>query len=128
MSINAISMLLRVLVLTMVQVLGDTKAILVSVSDDVEYGEDNKPTGKVLGVKYGGVCPAVRYMPLTVKVPALAPIITQEQIDAATDPIWITFDQFVGRLYLMRGELGITCKADKAILVRDGGKGHDKVD
>ena len=128
MSINAISMLLRVLVLTMVQVLGDTKAILVSVSDDVEYGEDNKPTGKVLGVKYGIVCPAVRYMPLTVKVPSLAPIITQEQIDAATDPVWITFDQFAGRLYLMRGELGITCKADKAILVRDGGKGHDKVD
>lgn len=128
MSMNTLSMLLRILVLTMVQVLGDTKAILVSVSDDVEYGEDNKPTGKVLGVKYGIVCPAVRYMPLTVKVPALAPIITQEQIDAATDPIWITFDQFVGRLYLMRGELGITCKADKAILVRDGGKGHDKVD
>ena len=78
---SMISLLLKVLVLTMVQVLGDTKAILVSVSDDVEYGEDNKPTGKVLGVKYGIVCPAVRYMPLTVKVPALAPIVTQEQID-----------------------------------------------
>ena len=123
---NTISLLLKILVLTMAQVLGDTKAILVSVSDDVEYGDDNKPTGKVLGVKYGVVCPAVRYMPLTVKVPALAPIITQEQIDAATDPIWITFDGFVGRLYQMRGELGITCKADKATLVRDGGTNHVK--
>ena len=118
---SMISLLLKVLVLTMVQVLGDTKAILVSVSDDVEYGEDNKPTGKVLGVKYGIVCPAVRYMPLTVKVPALAPIVTQEQIDAATDPIWITFDGFTGRLYQMRGELGITCKADKAIQI---GRAH----
>lgn len=123
---NTISLLLKALVLTMVQVLGDTKAILVSVSDDVEYGENNKPTGKVLGVKYGVVCPAVRYMPLTVKVPTLAPIITQDQIDAATDPIWITFDGFVGRLYLMRGELGITCKADKTTLVRDGGTNHVK--
>lgn len=127
MSMNTLSKLLRVLTLAMVQVLGDTKAILVSVSDDVEYGEDSKPTGKVLGVKYGVVCPAVRYMPLTVKVPTLAPIITQEQIDATAEPIWITFDGFIGRLYQMRGELGITCKADKAILVRDGGKGHDKV-
>ena len=126
MSMNTLSMLLRVLTLTMVQVLGDTKAILISSSDDVEYGEDNRPTGRVLGVKYGIVCPAVRYMPLTVKVPALAPIITQEQIDAATEPIWITFDGFVGRLYQMRGELGITCKADKAILVRDGGTSHVK--
>lgn len=43
-----INLLLRVLVLTMVQVLGDTKAILVSVSDDVEYGEDNKPIVTVI--------------------------------------------------------------------------------
>ena len=42
---NTISLLLKILVLTMAQVLGDTKAILVSVSDDVEYGDDNKPTG-----------------------------------------------------------------------------------
>lgn len=45
MSMNTLAKLLRVLTLAMVQVLGDTKAILVSVSDDVEYGEDNKPTG-----------------------------------------------------------------------------------
>lgn len=113
---NTLNFLLKVLTLTMVQVLGDTKAILVSISDDVEYGDDNKPTGKVLGVKYGIVCPAIRYMPLTVKVPALAPIITQEQIDATSDPIWISFEGFVGRLYQMRGELGLTCKATKAIL------------
>lgn len=116
---NSTNNIIKALVLTKAQVLGDDKAILVSVSDDMEYVND-KPTGKRLGTKYSVVCPKAKFMAVTVKVPDAVPAVTQEALDAAaaTDtPIWITFEGFSGRLYTMHGEVGVTCKADKAVLV-----------
>ena len=109
--------LLKMIVLTMVQVFGDDKAILTSVADDLEYGSDNKPTGRVLGTRYGVVCPKRKYAALTVKVPGLPPVITQAEIDNSEDPIWISFDSYVGKIFSMNGEIGISSKADKAMLV-----------
>lgn len=114
---NQIVSFLKVLVLTMVQVFGDTSAILVGVSDDMEY-VDGKATGRKLGVKYEVIADKMKYLPVTVKVPETTPILTKEEIEAAgTEPIRVTFEDFTGRLYIMRGELGLTCKADKAVLV-----------
>ena len=113
---------IKLLVLTMIQVFGDNKAIVVSVASDAEYDTDGKATGRVNGMKYEVVCPKMKYLSLVVKVPVLTPVITQEQIDASPEPIWITFDGFTARLYQMRGELGLTCKASKAIIVTDDSK------
>lgn len=125
---KSISQFLRVLILSMVQVLGDTKAILVAVSDDIEYVA-GKATDKVIGTKYEVVCPSMKYMTATIKVPSSA-IIRQDQIDAAASAgtqIWVTFEGFAGRLYQMNGELGVSCKAEKATIVSDaGGKTHEK--
>lgn len=114
-----ISDLFKALVLTMIQVLGDDKAILVGVGDDMEYVND-KATGKRLGTKYTVVCPKAMYATVTVKVPDAVPIATQEAlaVAATTDtPMWVTFEGFKGRLYAMRGEVGLTCRADKAVVV-----------
>ena len=121
-----ISTLFKAIALSMIQVMGDNKAILVSVADDLEYGDDNKPTGKVLGTKYEVICSKMKYIPLTVKVSTLPPIISQEQIDTATDPIWITFDGFAAHFYEMRGEIGISCKATKATLVHTEANKYEK--
>lgn len=110
----------------MAQVCGEEKAILISISEDKEYDSNNKPTGKIIGTKYSVVCPKRQYATVTVKVPDLVPVITQEALDGADNPVWITFDGFSGRLYQMNGDIGITCRAEKAILVKDGGKGHEK--
>lgn len=124
---NNFNNFLRVLTLTMVQVFGDTSAILIGVSDDIEYGDDGKPTGRKLGVKYEVIADKMKYLPVTVKVPEAVPIITKEEIEAAgAEPVRVTFEGFAGRLYLMRGELGLTCKADKAMIVKEGGTSHVK--
>lgn len=118
---SKLNVFLKLLVLTMVQVFGDTKAILIATSDDVEY-VDGKSTGRVRGTKYDVVCPAMRYMGVTVKVP-LPAVISQEQIDSAASTgtqIWITFEGFKGRLYIMDGNLGLSCKADSASVVQTG--------
>lgn len=114
---NVIYSFLKVLTLTMPQVFGDTSAILVGVSDDVEY-VDGKPTGRKLGVKYEVVADKMKYLAVTVKVSEAIPIITQEEIETAgAEPVRVSFEGFTGKLYIMRGEPGLTCKADKAVLV-----------
>lgn len=114
---NDIKIFLKFLVATMIQLFGDEKAILTAVSEDREYDKSNNPTDKVLGTKYTVACPKRQYKTLTVKVPELVPVITQEALDNAEAPIWITFEGLAGRIYQMDGKLGITCKADKAVLV-----------
>ena len=117
--------ILKAIILTMAQAFGDSKAILAAVADDVEYGKDHRPTGNVLGTKYSIVCPNRQYMAFTVKVPG-KPVVTQEQLDAATEPVWVTFEGFQGTFYVMEGVVGISCKAEKAVLVPAGGSGHEK--
>lgn len=120
---STISNFLRLLILTMIQVFGADHAILTSVSDDMEY-VDGKSTGKRFGTKYNVVCPKMQYLAVTVKVPDPVPIVAQETLDCADEPVLITFEGFAARLYSIRGEIGITCKADKAVLVlKDKGKG-----
>ncbi|WNX85942.1 hypothetical protein RWV98_06650 [Agathobaculum sp. NTUH-O15-33] len=112
---NAINVFIKLLILTMFQVFGADYAILTSVSDDMEY-VDGKSTGKKLGTKYNVVCPKMQYLTVTVKVPNADPIVAQEVLDSADEPVLITFEGFTARLYSIRGEIGLTCKADKAVL------------
>ena len=112
----ALNNFMKLLVLTMIQVFGTDHAILTSVSDDMEY-VDGKSTGKKLGTKYNVVCPKMQYLAATVKVPNSDPIIAQETLDTADEPVLITFEGFAARLYSIRGEMGLTCRADKAVLV-----------
>lgn len=109
--------ILKTIILTMIQTFGDCKAILAAVSDDMEY-KDHKSTGNRLGTRYSIVCPNRQYMAFTVKVPG-EPIVTQEQLDSATEPVWVTFEGFQGTFYVIEGNVGISCKADKAAIVAE---------
>lgn len=122
---NSFNTFMKLLVLTMSQVFGADHAIVTSVADDMEF-VDGKPTGKKLGTKYNVVCPKMQYLAATVKIPASDAIISQETLDTADEPVLITFEGFAARLYSIRGEMGLTCRADKAVLVPKGGKAHEK--
>ena len=58
------------------------------------------------------------YDKVTVKV-AEKPSFTQEQIDNATSPLYVTFKEFEGRIYMnyKTGKPEVTCKAQSAQLV-----------
>lgn len=114
---NNCRIILKMLVVTMVQLFGDEKVILTAVGEDREYDKNNNATDKVLGTKYTVACPKRQYETVAVKVPNSVPIITQEALDNAEGPVWITFEGFAGRIYQMDGKVGVTCKADKAVLV-----------
>ncbi|MEG1160117.1 MAG: hypothetical protein RSD70_06995 [Acidaminococcaceae bacterium] len=117
--------IIRMLILTLLQVALDTKAILVSVADDNEY-IDNKATGKKLGTKYTVVCPKNKYFSFTIKVAENTPIITQEEIDNTDEPIWVTAEGFEGKLYRLRGDTdySLTARAEKVVLLsKEKGKG-----
>lgn len=114
-----ISKLFRLIVLTMLQVMGGTTGILTEVAEDLEYDKNtNRPTGKSNGTKYSVACPARQYMTINVKVPS-GPIITKEELEAATEPIYITFEGFEGRFYNIDNNIGLSCRADKAAIVAD---------
>ena len=116
---------LKGLALTMSQVLGSDCAILTDVSADMEH-VDGKATGKQFGTKYTVVCPGAKYFEVVVKVPDMVPVITQEALDTAANPVFITFEGFVGHIYAVNDNMGVTCRADKAVLVSGRGKGHEK--
>ncbi len=114
-----ITKLFKQIGLTMPQVMGSTTGILTEVVDDLEYDRTtNRPTGKSNGTKYSVACPARQYMTITVKVPG-EPVVTQEMIEAAADPILITFDGFEGKFYKVGENIGLTCRAEKAAIVAD---------
>lgn len=115
MKTNVVLALLRAVVLGLVDVFGSEQGILVSVADDKEYVDGN-PTGKVLGTKYTVVLPQRQYDSVTVKVPGTR-IVTQENIEKAGGSLPITFKGFKGTFYFMNGSIGLSCKADAAVLV-----------
>ena len=114
--------LILALILTLSQIALDNKVILVSVADDMEYVDD-KPTGKKLGTKYTVVCPKAKYYSFAVKVPDPTPIVTQEMIDASDNPIWVSFEDFVGKFYRLRSsnDYGLSARAAKAVIVKEKG-------
>ena len=78
------------------------KVIVTAVRDDMEFGTDNKPTGKCLGSRYDVVCHANGFASVTVKVPDAQLAIAQEQLDqrnAAGNFVYCSFDGFVGKIY-----------------------------
>ena len=107
---------LKGLALTMPQVLGADSAILTDVSADMEY-IDGKATGKQHGIKYTVVCPGAKYLEIVVKVPDMVPVITQEVLDSSKEPVLVTFEGFVGHIYAVNENMGLTCRADRAILL-----------
>ena len=116
------SALLKKITFDAEQLMGDNKVMLLNSNKNMEYDKEGNPTGKQLGYKLTVVCPARAYEKLTVKVPE-APAITPEELAAATSPIWVAFEGFNARAYIMRGELGFTCSADRAVIVpSDSGK------
>ena len=112
--------ILRGIQVTLPMIAGSEKVILTMVSDNKLYGKDGKPTGEVDGKKYHVVCPKKQYFPIIIKVPSIdTPIITQEELEASPDPVWITFDNFIGSFYLMDGDIGLSCSASKAVIIAE---------
>lgn len=113
--------LLKLIIFTMKQLVGEEKALLCEVGDDNEYVDD-KPTGKRLGTKYTVACPKRAYEKIAVKVPG-APAITAEELAGAASPIWVTFEGFKASAYQGRtGEIGFTCRADQITVVPSDGR------
>ena len=119
--------IIKMIIVTLMQIAGDSKALLAAVEDDNEF-VDGKATGKRLGTKYTCVALKNQGYRFVVKIPGAAPVITQDELSASDAPVWITFEGFQGRFYRLRGQAdyGLTCKADKAMLVPEGGKAHAK--
>ena len=94
-------------------------AILISVSDVNEYA-DGKPTGKRLGTRYSCIAPARKYSEFSVKVADTAPCLTQEQIDKVSQPVMVSFDDFVGKFYKIRNtcEYAFSATASKINLLK----------
>lgn len=93
------------------------KVILTEVGDAMEY-VDGKSTGKRLGSRYACVAPANKYNGFTVKVEDIAPAITQEELDKATEPVMVTFEGFEAHFYRAStsGEYLLTAKAQKIVI------------
>jgi hypothetical protein len=59
-----------------------------------------------------------------VKVEGLIPAITSENLAEAKEPIYMTFENFVGKFYFSdrSKSFELTCKASKALIVRQSPK------
>ena len=90
---------------------------VVEVSADREF-KDGKPTGNTIGTKYVAVAENRGYDRVTIKVPA-APVTTQEELDKA-GAISMKFEGFRGSFYFMNGQIGLSIKADAAVVVKGG--------
>ena len=101
--------------LSLDQVVGSDKALLVEVAPDRVY-QDGKPTGEIKGTRYTIVSPVLSYDKVVVKVPGPA-IVTQEELGKANG-LTVTFKGFSGHFYIMDGKPGLTCKADSVSLVK----------
>ncbi len=95
------------------------EVLLVTMSPYNVY-ESNVKTDKIGGIAYTCVCPQAGYEKILVKVPDLPPIIT---VDLLTESTLITFVSFEGKFWRDRsGNYQLSCKAEKAILVKGGNK------
>lgn len=54
---------------------------------------------------------------IVVKTPDTVPKISQEQLEAATDDISVSFKGFVGKIYNSDGKIGISATAEEVILL-----------
>lgn len=116
---TTVSINIRDILITFQQVAKANSVILTGVTDDNEY-VDGKPTKKRLGTKYSCVANLNKYAAFTVKVVDATPVISQENIDSATAPIMISFENFEGKFYKLRNsnDYAFTAKASKANLVK----------
>jgi len=114
-----VSINIRDISITFQQIAKANSVILTGATDDNEY-VDGKPTKKRLGTRYSCVAQQNKYASFTVKVVDAAPIISQENIDSATSPIMISFENFEGRFYKLRtsNDYAFSAKASKANLVK----------
>jgi hypothetical protein len=95
----------------------EEKARLIGIRDTYEY-QDGKLTDKKIGVTYVLLLEKQNFEKLTVKCNDINPIMTQEELDKASEPLYIGFVGFVGGFYYSNrtNTWEITCKADKAVI------------
>ena len=61
---------------------GTTPVFLAGVAEDLEYGTDNRPSGKKLGTVYTVACPADGFNLLKVRTPEQEPPISADELAA----------------------------------------------
>jgi len=120
--------MLKNIVLPFNTVAGTNETILTSVQDDKEF-VDGKPTGRVIGSRYGIACFANGFAQVTVRVPNAPPAITQEALDARNatgDFVFCTFEGFVGKIFQdfrsANKEAKISATANAIKILGDSGK------
>ena len=84
-----------------------------------EY-QDGKVTDRQIGTSYVLLLEKVNFDKISVKTNDMIPVVTNEQIEASADPIYVTFEGFFGKFYFSNQTKNweLSCKADKAILVK----------
>lgn len=94
------------------QVTNDSELIVTNVEPKREYS--NGKYGAVIGTKYKLVIPKRGYEQLTISTDELLPVISQEQIDASDNPIYVEPVNFTAKFYknYVKNEYFLTAKAD----------------
>jgi hypothetical protein len=100
--------------LTVEQVLGSESVILLGSKPWREFDDKTKKyTDRVLGTIYTVACPKIKYEHIDVKVSDKDPLCSNERLNDIGHEIWVTFEGFVGTLYIDRkSHINISCKAE----------------
>jgi len=102
------------LILPLKLLANDDVLLCVGVSQKRGY-EDNKITDRIVGHAYECVAIKAKYEKITVTIPDLPPIFTNDDL---TVEIFIRFEEFSARFYKDRNGLYmLSCKAKEAFIV-----------
>jgi hypothetical protein len=99
--------------------LAGNKVRLIGIRPTHEY-KDNAMTDNIIGTTYNCVAEENNFEKFRVKVDNINPIISAEQLEESKTPIYISFQDFEGKLYKSwkTNTWAITCKAKSASIVK----------
>lgn len=91
----------------------------IGVSESYQY-ENGTRTDKPAGTAYECLAEKNGYEKFSVKVSDLNAVLTQEQLNEAKEPIYITFTDFIGKFYFSERTKNweLSCKASKVQIVK----------
>lgn len=103
-------------------IISSGKGIVVDVSKVFKW-TDGQRTETQIGINYSVVFKELNFEKLNVKTNELKPVVTQEEIEANIEPIYISFDNALVSFYknYRSGDYLVSVKADRANLVDEDG-------
>ena len=88
------------------------KGTLLKINDLLDYDNEGKPTGRVIGKKLTMVFEDNEFEKLVVKVSNTSDVITEEELQAENGKIPIILENLAGKFYrTAKGDYAISCTA-----------------